>query len=73
MIRSWIMVERQQHPKIRKKLGYTFDNWYADENFSILFDFDISITSDTTIYAKWIANQYLVTFDAQAAHLSLNP
>ena len=45
-------------PEDPEKLGYTFDNWYADENFSILFDFDISITSDTTIYAKWTANQY---------------
>ena len=42
--------------------GYTFDGWYADENRTIEFDFTKPITSNTTIYAKWTANDYYVSF-----------
>ena len=42
--------------------GYTFDGWYADENRTIEFDFTKPITGDTTIYAKWTANDYEVSF-----------
>ena len=42
--------------------GYTFDGWYADENRTIEFDFSTPITSNTTIYAKWTANDYYVSF-----------
>ena len=43
-------VEKPENPT---KDGYTFDNWYADENCSTVFDFDTAITSNTKIYAKW--------------------
>lgn len=36
--------------------GYTFIGWYADENRTIEFDFTKSITSNTTVYAKWEKN-----------------
>ena len=53
-------------PNNPTKTGYTFDNWYSDSNKTVLFDFtEQSITSDTTIYAKWTANTYMVTFDKQ--------
>ena len=42
--------------------GYTFIGWYADENRTIEFDFTKSITSNTTVYAKWTANDYEVSF-----------
>ena len=42
--------------------GYTFDGWYADDNYSTEFDFTKPITGDTTIYAKWTANDYYVSF-----------
>ena len=42
--------------------GYTFDGWYADENRTIEFDFTKPITSNTTIYAKWTAKDYEVSF-----------
>lgn len=33
-----------------------FSGWYADENLTTPFDFDTTaITSDTTIYAKWLS------------------
>lgn len=42
--------------------GYTFDGWYADENRTIEFDFTKPIKSNTTVYAKWTANDYEVRF-----------
>ena len=40
--------------------GYTFDGWYAEDNTK--FDFTQPITSNTTVYAKWTANDYYVSF-----------
>lgn len=42
--------------------GYTFDGWYADEAHNTKFDFTKPITGDTTIYAKWTAKDYEVSF-----------
>lgn len=42
--------------------GYTFDGWYADENRTIEFDFTKPIKRNTTVYAKWTANDYEVSF-----------
>ena len=42
--------------------GYTFDGWYADAAYTTEFDFTQPITGDTTIYAKWTANDYYVSF-----------
>lgn len=42
--------------------GYTFDGWYADEAHNTKFDFTQPIKSNTTVYAKWTANDYEVRF-----------
>lgn len=42
--------------------GFTFGGWYADENRTIEFDFTQPITSNTTVYAKWTAKDYEVSF-----------
>lgn len=42
--------------------GYTFDGWYTDDNYSKKFDFSTPITSNTTVYAKWTAKDYEVSF-----------
>lgn len=42
--------------------GYTFIGWYADEAHKTKFDFSTPITSNTTVYAKWTANDYEVRF-----------
>ena len=47
---------------IPKVDGYTFGGWYADENRTIEFNFTKPITSNTTVYAKWTANDYEVSF-----------
>lgn len=42
--------------------GYTFDGWYADEAHKTKFDFTQPIKSNTTVYAKWTAKDYEVSF-----------
>lgn len=42
--------------------GYTFGGWYADEKHTTEFDFNTQITSNTTVYAKWTAKDYEVSF-----------
>lgn len=42
--------------------GYTFDGWYTDETYTKEFDFTKPITSNTTVYAKWTAKDYEVSF-----------
>lgn len=47
---------------IPKVDGYTFIGWYTDETYTKEFDFTKPITSNTTVYAKWTANDYEVSF-----------
>ena len=42
--------------------GYTFIGWYTDDTYSTEFDFTQPIKSNTTVYAKWTANDYEVSF-----------
>lgn len=42
--------------------GYTFDGWYADAAYNTEFDFTQPIQSNTTVYAKWTAKDYEVSF-----------
>ena len=42
--------------------GYTFVGWYTDDNYSKKFDFTQPIKRNTTVYAKWTANDYEVSF-----------
>ena len=42
--------------------GYTFVGWYTDDTYSTKFDFTQPIKSNTTVYAKWTANDYEVSF-----------
>ena len=41
-------------PADPEREGYTFDGWFADADGTQPFDFDSAITSDVTVYAKWI-------------------
>lgn len=33
--------------------GYVFEDWYLDEDWTQLYDFDAPITEDITLYAAW--------------------
>lgn len=49
-------------PTIPEVEGYTFDDWYTDNTYSTKFDFTQPIKSNTTVYAKWTAKDYEVSF-----------
>ena len=45
------------------KEGYTFGGWYTDTLCSTLWDFaNNTVTSNMTLYAKWMEKKYTVTF-----------
>lgn len=48
------------------RTGYTFDGWFTDSDFSgtAVTEISADATGDKTFYAKWTANEYTVTFDA---------
>lgn len=51
--------------------GQEFDDWYKDADFAALFDFEIAIKEDTTVYAKFTPKEeeeskYLSIADAIA-------
>ncbi|MEK5429417.1 InlB B-repeat-containing protein [Lysinibacillus sp. FSL R7-0073] len=45
------------------KGGYTFEGWYKDVGYTQTYDFTSVITENTTIYAKWNAQTYVVSFN----------
>ncbi len=66
-------IATQQHPAGQKllfkpvpaKTGYTFAGWYRDEALTDLFVFGddtLMPENDMTLYAKWEANSYQVSF-----------
>lgn len=45
------------------KLGYTFDGWYIDENFTAPYDFSQKVLKTFNLYAKFNINSYKVTYN----------
>ncbi len=45
--------------------GYDFSGWYNDEEYTSEVDENEVINSDKTIYAKWTARHYTLTFDSR--------
>ena len=43
--------------------GHTFGSWYTDEDCTDEYDFSAPVTENITLYAKWTANVYTVTFE----------
>lgn len=50
-------------PTAPTKTGYAFDSWCTTSGLATAMDFSGTITKDTTLYAKWTANEYTVTLD----------
>lgn len=51
-------------PAASVRTGYSFVNWYTDSSFNNLWNFESDkVTGDITLYAKWSANKYTVSFD----------
>ncbi|HEY4622281.1 MAG TPA: InlB B-repeat-containing protein, partial [Solibacillus sp.] len=45
------------------KQGHSLEGWYTDTNLTMKYDFTTPVTSNLTLYAKWVANSYTVTFN----------
>ncbi|MFA5203471.1 MAG: InlB B-repeat-containing protein [Lentisphaeria bacterium] len=51
------------------RMGYTFAGWWTGVNgtgIQVTASTTVTITANQTLYAKWTANSYTVTFDAQS-------
>ena len=49
------------------KAGNTFGGWYSEPGAQSPYNFAAPVSEDFTLYAKWIANRYTVTFNANGA------
>ncbi len=48
------------------RTGYTFGGWYQEEEYINSWNFiTMPINGNLTLYAKWTAKEYTVTFDAE--------
>ena len=44
--------------------GYDFLGWYVDEELTIKYDFSKAVEESFTLYAKWDAHKYVVSFNS---------
>ncbi|MGD9679264.1 MAG: InlB B-repeat-containing protein [Vulcanibacillus sp.] len=44
-------------------VSYSFAGWYSDSELTTLYNFSSAVTSDITLYAKWL-EEFTVTFDS---------
>ena len=44
--------------------SYTFDYWYTDAEFTTPYDFDTSVTSSITLYARWVSQADITAMTA---------
>ena len=52
------------------KEGYTFDGWYTESTGGNKVTSPYTPTNDITLYARWTANQYTITFDADGGNVT---
>ncbi len=57
------------------KTGYVFEGWYTDEACTTKADATMTLTADTTVYAKWTAGtaNYTVVYMAENVNDENNP
>jgi uncharacterized repeat protein (TIGR02543 family) len=51
-------------PTAPTKTGYTFAGWYSNSGLTTLYEFTTMPASNITLYAKWTANSYTMTFNS---------
>lgn len=50
-------------PQDPTRTGFIFGNWYIDAELVTVYNFDISVTGNITLYAKWLS-PYTVSFNS---------
>lgn len=51
-------------PSNPTKTGYTFDGWFSNSGLTTPYTFSTMPDSNSTIYAKWLAINYTITFNS---------
>ncbi len=51
------------------KQGHTFVAWYSDEGLTTEYGFTETVTGNLTLYAKYMINQYTITFNTNGGTL----
>jgi uncharacterized repeat protein (TIGR02543 family) len=49
-------------PSSPTKEGYVFAGWYIESSLTRIYSFDLMVTEDITLYAKWIPNTLATSF-----------
>jgi uncharacterized repeat protein (TIGR02543 family) len=57
--------QKAERPVNPLKEKYVFSDWYADEDFTAVYDFETEITGNLTLYAKWQQVTATVTFNSR--------
>ena len=52
--------EKALEPAIPIKEGFKFGGWYEDSTYQFWFYFERPITANTTLYAKWIPEEFII-------------
>jgi uncharacterized repeat protein (TIGR02543 family) len=60
-------------PADPKRDGHIFDGWWTESDFETEFDFNVFVTRDFEIYAKWVINTHTITFDTGEAGIVIDP
>ena len=56
-------------PSAPTKEGHVFLGWYQEATCENMFDFGMTITADTVMYAKWVVGNHVLIFDTQGGSL----
>lgn len=59
-------------PSAPRRTGYSFDAWYTEDTFENRYDFSQEVTQNLLLYAKWIPNQYTITFQYNSSQANEN-
>jgi uncharacterized repeat protein (TIGR02543 family) len=51
-------------PTAPTREGYTFDGWFSNTELTTAYAFTTISAQNITLYAKWIVNQYTITFNS---------
>jgi|GEM_PF-5151821 len=61
-------------PSPPTKNGYVFAGWWTSVNGAgTQFTINTIVSANVTVYAKWLPNTFVVTFDGQGATFAANP
>jgi uncharacterized repeat protein (TIGR02543 family) len=55
------------------RIGYGFDGWYYDSGLTQEVTWPLKLENDRTLYAKWTAIEYTITYELDGGINGANP